>query len=76
MEVKIGVADTGRELTLSSGSTPDEIEAAIATSLKDPDGTLVLVDDRGRRLIVPSARVAYVEIAAADVRRVGFASSS
>ena len=75
MDVKIGIADTGRELSVSSASTPDEIEALIADSLKNPSGTLVLVDDKGRRIIVPSARVAYVEIAPADGRRVGFAPS-
>ena len=73
MDVKIGVTDTGRELTVSSGSTPDEIEALISEALKIPDGTLVLVDDKGRRVIVPSAKIAYVEIAPADGRRVGFA---
>ena len=73
MDVKIGVTDTGRELTVSSGSTPDEIEALISEALKIPDGTLVLVDDKGRRVIIPSAKIAYVEIAPADGRRVGFA---
>jgi hypothetical protein len=75
VDVKIGIADTGRELTVSSASTPDEIEALIADSLKNPNGTLVLVDDKGRRVIVPSSKVAYVDIAPADVRRVGFAVS-
>jgi hypothetical protein len=73
VDVKIGVTDTGRELTVSSGSTPDEIESLISEALKNPDGTLVLVDDKGRRVIVPSAKIAYVEIAPADGRRVGFA---
>jgi hypothetical protein len=73
VDVKIGVTDTGRELTVSSGSTPDEIEALISAALKNPDGTLVLVDDKGRRVIVPSSKIAYVEIAPADGRRVGFA---
>ena len=73
MDVKIGVTDTGRELVLSSGSSPDEIEALIGEALKNPSGTLVLIDDKGRRVIVPSAKIAYVEIAPADGRRVGFA---
>jgi len=73
VDVKIGVTDTGRELTVSSGSSPDEIEALISEALKIPDGTLVLVDDKGRRVIIPSAKIAYVEIAPADGRRVGFA---
>lgn len=75
MEVKIGVADTGRELTLVSGSKPDEIEALVTESLKNPMGTLVLLDTKGRRVMVPASRVAYVEIAAADSRRVGFSSA-
>jgi hypothetical protein len=76
VDVKIGVTDTGRELVVSSTSNPDEIEAQIAESLKNPLGTLVLVDEKGRRVIVPSARIGYVEIAPADGRRVGFSYSA
>lgn len=75
MDVKIGVTDTGRELLVSSASEPDEIQAQVAESLQDPAGMLVLVDDKGRRIIVPSARIGYVEIAPADGRRVGFSYS-
>jgi hypothetical protein len=74
VDVKIGVTDTGRELVVSSHSNPDEIEAQIAESLKNPQGTLVLVDEKGRRVIVPTSKIAYVEIAPADSRRVGFGS--
>ncbi|GAA4444346.1 DUF3107 domain-containing protein [Actinokineospora soli] len=73
MEVKIGVADTARELVLNSTLTPDEVEALVADALKNGSGQLVLVDDKGRRYVVPSTRVAYVEIGSADVRKVGFA---
>jgi len=75
VDVKIGVTDNGRELTVSAVAQPGEIEAAVAEALKDPKGTLALVDDKGRRVIVPSSRIAYVEIAPSDTRRVGFASS-
>ena len=74
MEVKVGVADTARELVLNSDQSPDEIESLVASALKDSAGTLSLVDDKGRRFVVPSARVAYVEIGSADSRRVGFAT--
>ena len=37
---------------------------------------LTLVDERGRRVVVPVDRIAYVEIAQADQRRVGFIASS
>jgi uncharacterized protein DUF3107 len=75
VEVKVGVADTARELVLNSSQTPEEVEATVTTALKDSSGTLSLVDDKGRRYLVPSARVAYVEIGTADSRKVGFATS-
>jgi hypothetical protein len=74
VEVKVGVADTARELVLNSDQTPEEIESLVASALKNSAGTLSLVDDKGRRFVVPSARVAYVEIGTADSRRVGFAT--
>lgn len=73
MEVKIGVAESPRELTVSSVQSPDEVEALVTEALRNTQGLLTLVDEKGRRFVVPSARVAYVEIAPADARRVGFA---
>jgi hypothetical protein len=37
---------------------------------------LSLVDDKGRRFVLPAARVSYVEIGPADSRKVGFAVGS
>lgn len=76
MEVKIGVADTAREIVLNSTLTPDEVEALVFEALKNPQGTLTLVDEKGARYVVPSTRVAYVEIGKADSRRVGFVPRS
>ncbi len=73
MEVKIGVQHTPREIVLESTQTPAEVDKAVRDALKDPGGVLSLVDEKGRRIVVPSALVAYVEIAEADHRRVGFA---
>ena len=76
MEVKIGVLHTPREIVLESTQSPTEVEQAVRSALRDKDltdGVLVLVDEKGRKVIVPSAIVAYVEIAEADHRRVGFA---
>lgn len=73
MEVKIGVAESSRELLVTSAQTPDEVEALVAEALKNTQGLLTLVDEKGRRYVIPSSRVAYVEIAPADARRVGFA---
>jgi Protein of unknown function (DUF3107) len=72
VEVKIGVADSPRELTVSTSDSPDEIAAAVTNALRNTGGLLTLVDDKGRRYLVPAARVAYVEIGPSDSRRVGF----
>ncbi len=72
MEVKIGVLHTAREISLDSAQTPEEVEETVAAALKSVDGQLVLTDERGRKVIVPANLVAYVEIAQADTRRVGF----
>jgi hypothetical protein len=72
VEVKIGVLHTPREIVLESAQSQDEVQALVTESLKSVDGHLTLTDERGRRVIVPANLVAYVEIAQADVRRVGF----
>jgi hypothetical protein len=72
VEVKIGVADSPRELTVSTGDSPDRIEAIVTDALRNTQGLLTLVDDKGRRFMVPTSRVAYIEIGPADSRRVGF----
>ncbi|MEO5834213.1 MAG: DUF3107 domain-containing protein [Nakamurella sp.] len=72
VDVRIGVSDTARELVVNSASQPDEIEAQVVEAFKDPKSTLTLVDEKGRRVLVPAAKIAYVEIAPADGRRVGF----
>jgi hypothetical protein len=76
VEVKIGVQHTPREIVLDSGQTPAEVEQAVRDALSGDDGLLSLVDDKGRRVLIPGKTVAYVEIAEADHRRVGFAVGS
>jgi hypothetical protein len=73
VEVKIGVAESPRELVVTSGQSPDEVEALVSDALKNPTGLLSLVDEKGRRFMLPAAKVAYVEIGPADSRKVGFA---
>lgn len=75
MEVKIGVQHSGRELALESSQTQDEVETAVTKALAEGDGVLALTDDKGRRVLVPAAKLAYVEIDASTGRRVGFVTS-
>jgi hypothetical protein len=76
VEIKIGVAESPRELVLSSALTPDEVEKLVADALKQEEGVLSMTDEKGRRVVVPVSRIAYVDIAPADVRRVGFVAGN
>jgi hypothetical protein len=73
VEVKIGVQHAPRELVLESNQSPAEVEAAVTDAIDGGDkGVLSLVDDKGRRVIVPVGKIAYVEIAESSPRPVGF----
>jgi hypothetical protein len=72
VEVRIGVKGAPRELSIESAQTPEEIQALVDAALKDGAPSLSLVDEKGRRVIVATDKLAYVEIAEADARRVGF----
>ena len=73
MEVKIGVSDSPRELVFNSTQTPEEVEGLVKAALaKGASEVLSLADDKGRRFLVQTSRIAYIEIGAADSRRVGF----
>ena len=74
MEVKIGVQYAPRELTLESAQTPAEVEKAVTEAMAK-DGVLMLTDEKGRKVIVPIAKVAYVEIAESSTRPVGFSAA-
>ena len=75
MDVRIGIMQTAKELDVELGSDVEreELIATIESALASGDGVLWLTDKRGRRVGVPAARVAYVEVGAlTDDRRVGF----
>jgi hypothetical protein len=72
VEVRIGVKGAPRELSIDSGQSADEIQSLVEKALKDGEATLTLVDEKGRRVLVSTEKLAYIEIAEADSRRVGF----
>ena len=72
MEVKIGVQHTPREIVLESGQSAEEVERAVADALAGKAQLLSLTDDKGRKVLVPADRIAYIEIGEPATRRVGF----
>ncbi|MFF4184881.1 DUF3107 domain-containing protein [Streptomyces sp. NPDC001691] len=72
MEVKIGVQHAPREIVLESGQSAEEVESAVAAALAGKAQLLSLTDEKGRKVLVPADKIAYVEIGEPAVRRVGF----
>jgi hypothetical protein len=74
VEVKIGVQNVARELMIDTDMSGDDVEARVAKALSDSDGVLTLTDTKGRRVVVPVGKLAYVEVGAPSVGQVGFRS--
>ncbi len=72
MEVRIGVQHATRELVIDSTESPDAIISAVSAALSGTSEVLTLEDERGRRVVVPADKLAYVEIGEPESRRVGF----
>lgn len=71
MDITIGVKHVAREITLESEQAPEEVLETVRAVTQD--GTpLVLQDSKGRRVVVPSDALAYVELGSTEQRRVGF----
>lgn len=72
MEVKIGVQHAPREIVLESGLSAEELERIIADALTGTAPLLSLTDVKGRKVLVPSDRLAYVDLGEPAQRKVGF----
>ena len=77
MIVRIGVTYTAKEIEvdLPEDADGDQIVKQVEGALADEGQVLWLTDRRGRRVGVPSAKVAYVEMGGQEDRRVGFGVS-
>ena len=73
MEVRIGVVYSAKELSVELDGKGDEMVAAVEDALKGGAPVIWLTDKKGRRVGVPTDKIAYIEIADEDqAKRVGF----
>ena len=73
MEIKIGVQHAPRELVIESAESLEEIEKAVSAAVEG-EGVLSLSDAKGRRVLVPAGKLAYVEIGGGVSGKLGFRS--
>lgn len=71
MEVKIGIRNVAREVSVETRTSAADVEAALAEALAS-QGVFALTDDKGRKVLVPAAQVAYVDLGSENARPVGF----
>ena len=72
MDVKVGVVYSPKELLIEADGSIDDIVGAVDAVLAKGAPVLWLSDKKGRRVGIPADKVAYVEVAEEEVKRVGF----
>ncbi len=72
MEIKIGVQYAVREIVVDSDEAADKLEKKITDAVTKGEGVLSLTDRKGRKVLVPASKIAYVEIGGGTVGTVGF----
>ena len=72
MDIRIGITNSPREISLESSQTAAEVEALVSAGLQSGSNVIRLVDNKGKVFIVPTASFAYIELGSELSRRVGF----
>ena len=74
MDIRIGVADHPRELTieLPEDADRDSVKASVDDALSGKSASLWLTDVKGREVGIPSSRLAWVELGPGSSYPIGF----
>lgn len=75
MEIRIGIQHVNREVVLESNESLSAVQKSIDAALAN-GSLLTLTDQKGRTVIVPGDKIAFIEIGAQSAGRVGFATTS
>ena len=72
MDIRIGITNTGRELSFESSESAEAVKTAVSSALDQGVSHLSFTDVKGNSYIVPTANLAFVEVGSEETRRVGF----
>lgn len=73
MDIRIGLSETPRELTVSSCEAQEDVLARVSDAVAQGQPTVTLDDAKGHKFLVRTDRIAYVEVGNSNARTVGFA---
>lgn len=71
MEIKIGIQHVNREIVLESKESAADVEKELLSSIGG-DGVFAISDERGRKVLIPVGKIAYVDLGEENARHVGF----
>ena len=72
MDIRIGIANSPRELNIESSQTAAEVEKIVSAALESDSKFIKLTDEKGKLYIVPVASFSYLEMGGEERGRVGF----
>ena len=72
MDIRIGIANSPRELSFETSQSAAEVEKAVSAALDSDAKFIKLSDDKGKLYIVPTASFSYLEVGTETRSRVGF----
>ena len=72
VDIRIGIANSPREISFESNQSSAEVEKVVADALTADAKFVKLADAKGNVYVVPTVSLAYLEIGSEESRRVGF----
>jgi hypothetical protein len=75
VEVKIGIQSVPRELVVETDTPTEQIERELTDALSSDGAIFTLAAEKGGKVLVPADKIAYIEFAGPEQRRVGFGTT-
>jgi len=72
-DIRVGIADSSQELNIESELAQDAVLKIVKEAIEKNEA-LVLEDTKGRKTIIHSSKISFVEVGESAERRVGFAT--
>ena len=73
MEIKVGIQHVNREIVVETTDSAADIEESLANAMSQ-ETFFTVTDERGRKVLIPAAKIAYVDLGEENARHVGFGS--
>lgn len=74
MEVRIGIAQSPRELSFETNADLAELQTLVSDAITGDAAVVTFNDTKGKHYLVATKAIAYIELGTDSGRRVGFVS--